>query len=166
MTQEENIRFILNSYPNGSYIIQTVEISHPDFSQVYYLTDESEIVTATIESGLEVDFLPTNFEASLSSAKNDLDQNFAFSISDVDNKLDDELSRIPLDNTENIVFIYRAYSSDDLSGAGYGAFKLQVFDVAQKVGSFTVTAGAKQLNWSKTGKIYDYDSFPMLRAFK
>jgi len=166
MTPEEKLRYILTTYPKDLYIIQTLEISHPDFSQTYFLTDETVEVVAFDENGIEKTYTPTNFEVTLSSIKNDLDQNFEITIADLDNVLDDELERIPLNNNENITFVYRAYNSDDFSGVGYGPFKLEVFDVSQGVGAFTVRVGAKQLNWQKTGKIYDYDVFPMLRAFQ
>ena len=166
MTPEEKLRYILNTYPKGLYIIQTLEISHPDFTQTYFLTDESEEVVALDENGVEKTFTPANFEVNLSSIKNDLDQNFEITIADLDNVLDEELERVPLNNDENVTFIYRAYNSDDFSGVGYGPFKLQVFDVSQTVGAFTTRVGAKQLNWQKTGIIYGYDVFPMLRAFQ
>lgn len=164
MTTEEKLRVLLTTYPQGDYIIETIEISHSKFNQVFRFTREPDGVNAWIETGATVFFEGANFEPKLNSTKSDLDQNFSFTISDIENQLDDNLELIPLDDDEKISIIYRAYNASDLSGIGDGPYRLEAINVAQEKGIFTVTAGAPQLNWSKTGIIYDYDTFPMLRA--
>jgi len=164
MNPEDMLRIILSTYPVGIYTIDTLEISHSLFTQTYYLTREPAGITAFDENGLEIDFTGANFEPVLNSTKNDLDENFQFTLPDINNYLDDELSRIPLNNDEKIACIYRGYNSDDLSAPSYGPIRLEVLSVSQQKGIFTISAGAPQLNWSQTGIIYDYDTFPMLRA--
>lgn len=163
MTTQEKLRLLLTTYPKGDYIIETLEIYHSKFSQRYYFTREVGGLTAYLETGQQVTFEPINFEADLYSSKSDLDKNLSFTLSDLNNQLDDELDRIPLNDEEKIAVIYRNYNASDLSDVG-DIYKLEAVNVSQEKGTFTISAGAPQLNWSKTGIIYDYDTFPTLRA--
>ena len=164
MALEDDLRVLLNTYPAGEYMIETIEISHPLFSKIYYLTREPAGIAAALEDMQVVDFIGTNIDIKLNSTKSDLDQNFSFTMPDLDNALDDELDRIPLDDTDKIVIKYRVYINTDLSGPAQGPVLLEALSVSQEKGIFTISAGAPQLNWNKTGIIYDYETFPMLRA--
>lgn len=164
MTLEEDLRVLLNTYPSGEYMIDTIEVSHPLFSKTYYFTREPLGITATLEDSQLVDFEGINMDIKLNSTKSDLDQNFSFTIPDLDNTLDDELDNIPLDNNDKIVVKYRVYINTNLSGPAQGPILLEALTVSQEKGIFTISAGAPQLNWNKTGIIYDYNTFPMLRA--
>lgn len=164
MTVEEKLRELLTTYPIGQYSIDTIEISHSLFSQTYYFTREPLGITATLETAVEVDFTGANIEIQLNSRKSDLDQNFSFTFSDIENQLDDELDRIPFDDSEKISMVYRGYLNTDLTEPAQGPVNLEVITVSQEKGGFTVEAGAPQLNWSETGIIYNYVDFPTLRA--
>ena len=166
-TPEEKLRILYTTYPAGLYQIDTIELTHSLFTQRFFFTREPFGITATITNvggGTEVvSFVGTNFEPILNAKKTDLDSNFAFTLADPENQLDDELDLIPLDNTEKIVCVYRSYNSDDLTGEGE-LHRLEVLKVNQEKGKFTISCGLPQLNWQQTGVIYDYDIFPMLRA--
>jgi hypothetical protein len=151
------------SYPAGEYQIDTLEITHPLMSQSYYLTREPEGITATLETAAEVEFIGMQIDLQLNSTKDDLDQNFQFTLPDLENILDDELDRIPLNNQDPIQVVYRSYISTDLTEPAE-IYRLEVLDVSQAKGAFTLTCGVSQLNWRQTGEIYSYDRFPMLRA--
>lgn len=163
MSTADKLKALLVSYPRGEYQIDTLTISHSLMSQTYYLTREPEGITATLEDTTVINFEGAQIELKLNQTKEDLDQNFQFTFPDLENILDDELDRIPLDNDEPIAVTYRAYISTDLS---YPAIKydLDVLDVSQAKGAFTLTCGVSQLNWRQTGITYNYDDFPMLRA--
>ena len=120
MSLEDDLRVLLSTYPVGEYSIDTLEISHPLFSKVYYLTPEPLGITATLEAAQVVDFMGVNIGIDRNSTKSDLDQNFSFTLPDLTNELDDELDRIPLDNTDNIIVKYRVYINTDLSGPAQG----------------------------------------------
>ena len=94
MSTKEKLRVLLTTYPAGDHIIETIEISHSKFNQVFRYTREPEGVNAWIETGQTVFFEGANFEPRLNSTKSDLDQNFSFTISDLKNKLDDNLDLI------------------------------------------------------------------------
>jgi len=163
MTAAEKLRIILTTYPKGIYTIDTLEITHSLFTERFLFTREPSGITATLETGEVVNFIGINIEYELNQKRADLDANFSFTMADPDNLLDDQLDLIPFDNTEPILTSYRAYNSDDLLEPS-AIYHLQVLNVSQKKGLFTIECGAQQLNWSATGKIYDYDTFPMLRA--
>jgi len=164
MSAQDDLKILLATYPVGEYLIDTLEISHSLFSQPYYLTRESVGLSASIEGGVLKNFTGANIEITLNSTKSDLDQNFSFTIQDLENIFDDELDLIPLEDTEDILLTYRGFLSTDLSEPAQGPIVLQAIGASQDKGVFTVTAGAPQLNWNKTGVIYNYDSFPPLRA--
>jgi hypothetical protein len=165
MAIEDEFRDMLNTYPVGEYMIETIEVSHSLFSQTYYLTREPEGISANIEGGALIAFAGTNIEIELNAIKSDLDQDYSFTLPDLSNQLDDELDNIPLDDTESIIIKYRLFMSSDLTEPAQGVITLSVFDISQEKGIFTAVAGIKQMNWNKTGEIYDYDTVPMLRAF-
>lgn len=164
MAAVDDLRVLLSTYPAGEYLIDTIEISHQLMSKTYYLTRDPAGLTAFIEGAVSKTFTGTNIEMTLNSTKSDLDQNFSFTISDLENVLDDEMDNIPLDNTEDIKLTYRGFLSSDLSEPAQGPVVLEAISVSQEKGAFTVVAGAPQLNWNKTGVIYSYDNWPMLRA--
>lgn len=162
-TTAERLKQMMIHYPRGQYSIDTLEISHSQMSKVYYLTREPMGITANLESGVQVDFTPTQINLSLAHTKQNLDQNFSFTLPDVTNELDDEMDRIDLSSSEPISLIYRSYINIDLSEPAV-IFKLQILSITQEKGIFTIQAGAPQFNWDQTGIIYSYDQFPMLRA--
>ena len=120
MALEDELRVLLTTYPAGEYMIETIEISHSLFSKTYYFTREPSGITATLESLQVVEFAGVNIDIQLNATKSDLDQNFSFTMPDLDNALDDELDRIPLDNSEKIVINYRVYLNTDLTGPAQG----------------------------------------------
>ncbi len=166
MTPEEKYRILLSTYPKGVYSIDTIEIRHPLFPETIYWTREPMGLTATDEDGNILEFNGVNFDISLNDTKNDLDENFLIILQDLDNAADGLLELIPLDNTNPIEVIYRAYNSDDLTAPGYGPVKLTALEVTQQKGQLSAVVGATQLNWAQTGIAYDYDIFPMLRALQ
>lgn len=163
MTTEEKLKQMIMHYPRGEYTIDTLEISHPLMSQVYYLTREPDGITATLEDNTTVDFRGTYMDMKLNRSTEDLDQDFTFTFPDLTNELDDELDRITMSNSDPISVIYRAYISSDLSEPA-ALYRLQVFGVTQSKGAFALQCGATQFNWRKTGLTYNFDVFPMLRA--
>jgi len=168
VTTEEKLRIMLATYPVGQYQIDTLEITHSLFSERFLFTREPGGITATLTnlngSTEEVDYTGINFEPVLNRRKADLDSNFAFTLADPENQLDDELASIPFDDSEDILVTYRAYFSDDLTSEAE-IHRLKVLKVNQEKGIFTIECGVPQLNWRKTGIIYDYDTFKPLRAF-
>jgi len=163
MTTAEKLREMLIAFPKGEYVIETLEISHSLMSQTYYLTREPFGITATTENGDVVAFTGTSINMELNQTKEDLDQNFNFTFPDLNNVIDDELDRIPYDNQEPIVVIYRQYINTDLTWPAI-FYNLNVTAVTQSKGVCGLACGVSQLNWRRTGITYNLTDFPMLRA--
>lgn len=164
MGVKEDLEKIFSTYPDGEYPFDTLEISHSEFSTTYYLTREPAGVVVDTEVASGVFFEGVNMDIGLNNNKSDLDKVLSFTIPDVDNILDDELARIPLDSKEPIKCIYRAYNNTNLTEPSFGPLSLDAVDVSQEKGRFTILASASLLNWNTTGLRYDYDKFPPLRA--
>lgn len=164
MSTESLLREMLNTYPRGSFSVDTLSIHHPLISQSYYFTREPAGLIAYLEDEVtQVTYVGTQIQLQLQQTKEDLDQNFSFTFPDIDNKLDDELDNIPLSDTTPIQVIYRSYVNTDLSSPSV-KYDLEVVDISQAKGAFTLTCGVSQMNWNRTGITYNFDDFPMLRA--
>ena len=65
MTTQEKLRILLTTYPSQDYIIDTLELSHSQFSQSYYFTREvfRRVITATTETGQTVTFQGVKYDS-------------------------------------------------------------------------------------------------------
>ena len=163
MTEFEQYEVLLNSQPEGKTHFETIYISHSKMSATRYFVFNSVPLTAKLNTGVAVTFLPANISATNAQNSNDLDQQASFSISDENNELDDELDRIPLGDTEDVIVGYGVYVSDALNApAEFVEYTAKSFP--QKKGSFTMQCGAPNLNQNETGEIMDLSRFPMLRS--
>ena len=65
---------------------------------------------------------------------------------------------------EKIVLTYRAYLSDDLTEP-QAVQRLQVESITYTRGVASFSAVAPKLNITRTGELYTFSRFPMLRGF-
>lgn len=154
----------LASNPDGQTDFQTVEITHPLLSKRYLLVIGSTDLTATLETGETVTFLGTPMEVSKGGNNNDTDQQAAFTLPDVGNSLDDEMSRIPFSNKQSPVFTFRAFVSTDLSHPAKGPVAYDLQSLSQSKGVFTADVGAPRLNERQTGILMTPQDIPLLRG--
>jgi hypothetical protein len=159
----EQYEKLLNSQPENETYFETIYISHSKMSQTRYFVFNSVPLTAKLITGETVEFLPANISATNASNSNDLDQQASFSIGDENNELDDELERIPLGDTEDIIVGYGIYVSTGLD-APAEFIEYTVKSIPQKLGAFTMQCGAPNLNSNETGEVYSLTRFPMLRS--
>lgn len=163
MTEYEQYQILLNSQPENERYYETIYISNSKLSKTFYFTFDSVPLTANLLTGEEVTFLPANISATDAQNSNDLDQQASFTIADENNELDDELDRIPLGDTEDIIVGYGVYISSSLT-APAEFIEYTVQSIPQKQGLFTMQCGAPNLNRDETGEIYSLSRFPMLRS--
>jgi|LGVE01.1.fsa_nt_gb hypothetical protein len=154
---------LLNSKPEGRRYYETLILSHSLLSQTYYFVNDSVDLVANDNDGLSRTYTALPFQSSNAVNSNDLSQTATYSLPDVQNILDDELDRIPIGNTENILATFGIYESDFLdSPAEWLVY--EVDKVPQKKGSFSIQTGVPKLNSDETGEIYDFQTWPMLRS--
>jgi hypothetical protein len=154
----------LASNPEGQVDFETLEITHSMLSKRYLIVKGTSPLTATLETGEVVTFEPSPMNPVNAANNNDLDQQATFTLPDVGNQLDDEMSRIPLDNQEWPVFTYRQYISTDLSYPCDGPVTYDLQALSQTKGLFTAEVGVPRLNERATGLLATPEDIPLLRG--
>ncbi len=163
---EQQLKKFLASAPQNKHVIQVVQISHSAMTKVFYLWREPYTGTITLDDDSVVSVEPLNIDVTLPETNQTLDQAFSFSFDtvNVNDEFRDELDLIPIDTTEKIVIIYREYLSDNL-GEPQATVKLQTESLAYNKGVATMSAVSPRFNITRTGELYTYKRFPMLRGF-
>lgn len=161
---EAAYRLKLASNPEGQMDYETVEITHPLLSKRFLIVRGTSPLTATLETGETVTFEPSPMNAVNAANNNDLDQQSAFTLPDVGNQLDDEMSRIPLSNQEWPVFTYRRFISTDLAYPCEGPVTYDLQSLSQSKGIFTADVGVPRLNERPTGLLATPTDIPLLRG--
>jgi hypothetical protein len=147
--------------------IETLQISHSAFSQVYYRQrNVVDGVTVTLENGQQqfFDYYPMAIEENGDQA--DLDSGMRIDFGDLGEILPQELDRVRAADGfgENPQIVYRCYRSDDLASPLIGPIFLEApsFSFQRQGASFE--AVAPYINNNKTGEVYDLTRFFMLRG--
>lgn len=163
---EGRMRTFLASAPPVQRSIQTLEIRHSQMAQVYYLWREPYYGTITLENESSVSVRPVNMDIRIAGNETHLDQSFDIVIdtTDADDELRSALDEIPIDTTERVQLVYREYLSDDLDTPQIIA-RLQVENIVYRKGAAKLSAVTPRLNVTRTGEIYSYRKFEMLRGF-
>lgn len=148
--------------------LETVEISHPAFTQVYRrVRNHREPLDVTLETGENVEFLWYPMAISELTDSADLDNGFRISFGDLGEVLPKELDAVTVADLMSIkpTVIYRVYRSDDLSAPMIGPLHLEAttFSFTQQGASFE--AVAPYVNRTRTGETYNLTRFFTLRGF-
>lgn len=162
MASYDDYKRFLSSNPEDTQRYEIVIFKHSKLSRTYYFVIDSSSLTATLE-GQEITFEPASIATTNAINSNDLDQSASFTVADVFNELDDELARIPLNDTESLIVGSGIYLDSDLS-APVEYVEYDIKDIVQEKGLFTVNAGAPDLNADQCGQVFDLDTWPMLRG--
>lgn len=161
------VEFFLNS-PARVVLLETVEISHPSFSQVYRIVRNSRFgIDVKLETGASAHFQYYPIRIIKNGSNGNLDQSFQFTVGDVGDIVHDELARVTADDSYNIkpTVLYRAYRSDDLTAPVHGPVRLEITAIPVTREGFAFNAQPYQANISTTGEIYTLTRFPGLRGF-
>lgn len=154
----------LASNPEGQIDYETVEITHPLLSKRYLIVRGTSPLTATLETGETVTFEPSPMETVDAANNNDMDQNASFTLPDVGNILDDEMSLIPLNTDVYPMFTFRKFISTDLSYPCLGPVVYDLQSLSQAKGVFTADVGVPRLNQRATGILMNPTDIPILRG--
>lgn len=161
---EAAYRLKLASNPEGQIDFETVEITHPLLSRRFLIVRGTSPLTATLETGETVTFEPSPMETVNAANNNDMDQNSSFTLPDVGNILDDEMSRIPLDTEVYPAFTFRKFISTDLGYPCLGPVVYDLQSLSQSKGVFTADVGVPRLNQRATGILMNPTDIPILRG--
>lgn len=158
--------FFLNCFSN---IIQyeMFEISHSAFSQTYRIVrNATDGVRVKEEDGIFYDYIYCPMKVSLSDDRDDLDQVIKIQLGDLGEIIPVEMDRIQIADkfNEKPKIIFRTYASNDLETILVGPFYLEIKEFTFNRDGCAFDAKAPSLNLNKTGEIYNFDRFPMLRG--
>jgi hypothetical protein len=147
--------------------LELLEISHPNFSKIYYLVrNATNGVTVTLEDTSVHTFDYCPMKTSLSNDLDDLDQIIKIQLGDLGEIVPNELDLVEAANGFGIkpTLKYRTFRSDDLLNVLYGPIVLEIKQFTFNKQGALFEAKAPSLNINKTGEIYAIDRFPMLRG--
>jgi len=151
-------KILLSSQPENERYYELLIISHSDMSKDYNLVVDSVPLVS-----MGITFEPANIRPTKPINSNDLDQTSSFTIGDIDNVLDDEMDRIPLNTDEKIVCRSLVVLASDLDNP-VEDISFYVDSVPQQKGSFTIKSSVTDLNLQKTGEAMTLTRLPSLRG--
>lgn len=159
--------FFLNS-KSSVVQLELIEVSHPYFTQVYRKVRNSlQAVTVTLEDDTEATFDYYPLKITSMGARSDLESGFRIDFGDLGEVLPKELDAVAANDAFEVkpTVIYRAYRSDDLSAPIFGPIFLEASNFSFNGEGASFEAKAPALNNNRTGEIYSFERFPMLRGF-
>lgn len=159
MTEAE-IKEFLTSAPRGEAELETIEISHSEFTQTYRLVRNKS--DGLVAGGMTFQYCPFIYKAP--DSKGDLDQVIQLTLADLNQTIAAEIENVSNTNEEDPLLIYRSYRSSN-SELVEGPLTLKITGINFIKQGANITAEARSFNVSPTGELYTYDRFSMLRGF-
>jgi hypothetical protein len=154
---------IYASAPADAQIWETLELRHPLFAKVHYVTNTALAFPATLETGEAVTFETLPFAARQPGSNAGGQQDLALVIDNVDREIIEELERASADPQTRVSVIYRAFASDDLSAPGSDPIALSITEISAGLTTVEATAGRTDvLNKKFPAVLYDIHQFPGL----
>ncbi len=163
----EYSEFFLNS-KSSVVQLELIELSHPFFTETYRKVRNSlQDVTVTLEDTTTATFDYYPLKITSMGARTDLESGFRVDLGDIGEILPKELDAVAANDAFEVkpTLIYRSYRSDDLSAPIFGPIYLECSKFSFNREGASFEAKAPSLNNNKTGEIYSFERFPMLRAF-
>jgi len=161
------IQFYLNGNRNIAEL-ETVEISHPNFSKVYrFVRNHMQGINATIETNKIVNFEYRPIIFDILGFKDDLDQSINISLGTLGEIFPMELKRVRENDGFLIkpTIIYRTYASNDLVNILKGPVNLLSNQFVSREDGTSMLAEAETINNTTTGEIFDLIRFEGLRGY-
>lgn len=165
----EELKKLLASRISGYVELETVEVSHPDFSKTYYLVrNMPEGFAGKLEDGRVVHFQYCPMRWERGSADNNLDYELKLTFQDLNNLIAPEVERIPIEseNTPTVIVRSFVYKRDKtISEVADGPFVLSMRNITFTGEGCAFAASAKPLNSYGSGELYTFKRFEVLRGF-
>jgi hypothetical protein len=155
--------------PVARYYIETLTLVHPIFIEgtnrtgEFYMTNQRDGFTGTLETGKVVDFLPVPFTAIPPNAEEESDLQLQVGIDNVSRELMDDLEKLGRTPNVAIEVYYRVFLSDDLTVQNDPPLKLDILAVKATQQMVSFSAGLTNLR-SKPfpAQLYTVDLYPGL----
>jgi hypothetical protein len=147
--------------------LELLRISHPNFSQVYYLVrNNSQGVTVSID-GQEQFFEYYPLQIKGLGSRDNLDFGLSIVLGDLGELLPQELDNVSTANGFEIKpkVTFWTYRSDDLTKPLFGPLYLEFTSISFNSDGASFEAKAPSLNVNRTGELYKLERFTGLRSF-
>lgn len=153
--------------PRSVVQLQLVELLHPHALPYRFVRNNRAGVTVTHEDATSkaYTYLPMKIEEL--GTRDDMDVGLRVSFGDLGEELPRVFDNFALADAFGTYpdLNFRVYRSDDLAAPLYGPLKLSVARVTFNGAGCTMEARAQRLNVNKTGLLYRFETFPMLRGY-
>lgn len=153
--------FLDNS--GGVMQLECLEISHPSFSQIFrYVRNDQD---GLIINGAMYKYQPMSIQRA--NVTNDLEQKLSVTIADIEDELMSVMRNIrssayPRVKPKAVLKIFR---DDDLTAPMIEMQTLEIPAISKDgSGLMTFEAQAPELNSVKTGKLYTFEDYPLLKG--
>lgn len=161
------LSFFLSS--KGAVVnVETLEISHSAFSQVYRRARNArDGIDVLLESGQPASFSYYPMNITELSDQADLDTGLRIDFGDLGEVLPRELDRVRAADamSEKPKVVYRTYRSDDLTSPLIGPLRLEASTFSFQREGASFEASAPYVNKNKTGETYNLTRFFTVRGF-
>lgn len=147
---------------------ETLEISHSDFSQTYYVVRNAiGGITATDEDSNSRSWVYVPMSIKPSGQSSDLDFGIEVVFGDLGSIIPTELTAVRAASgmDERPVVIYRTFASDTLTAPMLGPYTLEVRQMSLTQEGAAFKCVPPLANRTKTGVLYLPETFPTLRGF-
>ena len=161
------LSFFLTSRRDVVYL-DLLEISHPNFTQVYRrVRNHAAGVAVTLETGETAAFEYYPMHVTELGEQVDLDTGLRIDFGDLGEILPQEVDAVTDAAGLGIkpTIIYRAYRSDDLTAPLVGPLRLEATSFSFQREGASFEAHAPYVNRNKTGETYNLTRFFMLRGY-
>jgi uncharacterized protein DUF1833 len=154
------------STPQAIVMLELLELSHPSFTQSYFLARNcrKEGVTVTHEDASSHVYTYMPLQIKPLGSQSDMDQEIEITIGDVGEVLPLEIEAVANANGFEVkpTAKYRAYRSDDLTAPIFGPVSLRVDGLSFNKQGAAFRAKAAAFNVVRTGELYRIERFPTL----
>lgn len=149
--------------PGSIVQLECIEISHPSFSQVYrYVRNDEDGIIAGGNAYL---YQPMSIKRN--NVTNDLEQTSSITFADMDDALAKAVKSIQTSKwpRQRPKFVMKIFRDDDLDQPMDQLQTLEIPTVSKdSEGLMTFDAQAPELNSSRTGLLYNFKDYPLLRG--
>lgn len=165
---KDELRELLTVATTGKGVVDGVEISHSTWNEKLFITSVYPGFTAFHEDGQSYLYQYLPMAVTKATKQNDLSQDFAFTIQDLNEIVAEHLDLIPIDSEEKPTVILRTFvyrEDGSVSDVQDGPYTLQANDISFTPEGCTFTASPPLTNYSGTGQPYSFERFPSLLAY-
>ncbi len=165
---KDELRELLTVATTGKGVVDGVQISHSLWEDSLYITSAYPGFSAVHEDGNAYQYQYIPMSVTKATKQNDLSQDFAFTIQDLNEIVAAHLDIIPVESEEKPLVVLRTFvyrEDGSVSDIQDGPYYLQSNDITFTSQGCTFTASPPLTNYSGTGEPYSFTRFPSLLAY-